>query len=425
MSSDDSRIYTLSDFYPENTIYFYGFPAGESLHFFNLVPLEKEEIVAARPFVCSGDKMQVVCYPSAVDHEVRELLTEHLHVSLLSSDKIITLPPDLHTIPDKKDRNLVMQKALLEITKNGKFIMAQPFIDEDLNSHYLIDSKITIAMNDKIKRSLWVPEKYLPESYQKFSCGKDFAADNTIPPLPCVVKVSSSSAGDGVRICFTKEEFEIAKKDFSKLKVKIMTEKFIHAVHNLGIQIGIPYDNGEPQIIGFSQQFVDAEGNYLGGVIDPSKKISIIEKITKILRNEILPNVRKLGWFGIGGIDILVDKDDNIYLIDPNFRMTAFTSFIFLNKNKQFNRSLISFMGDFEGSKDDFIKKVVPIAQNDNDDSLLKVVALTKRKNSFGINAGIFFNGQKDLYKTCNYLASLGLKGRTLEKILHSKSLTL
>ncbi len=413
--------YSLSRYYAKGTTYFYGFPAGEHSNFFNLVSPWKEELVAARPLVCAGDDLKVVTFATSVDPEIWEMMTENLQIPLIDKNKILAFPAEINPDLHQEKRNEAIRKALLEMVKTGKFVMAQPYMNGGLDSQYLIDSETAIRLNDKINRYLYTPEKYLPEKYQLFSSGIEFAKDKTIPPLPCVVKVSSSSAGDGVRICHTKEDFEKAKKDFAKLKVKVLTEEYIKSVYNFGIQFGISADGKKMEIIGHNEQFIDKQGGYLGGVVNPSKKIPVIKKIYRVLEEEILPNVKKLGWFGVGGMDILVDKKENIFIIDPNFRMTASTSYLMMSKNTKDKCPLISFVGEFKGTKKDFLKKIAPLANNNCNNPLLKIIALTKKPHSYGMNAGILFENYKELQKTAKHLKQLGIEGGALNRIVDSK----
>ncbi len=414
--------YSLSRYYPKETIYFYGFPAGENSNFFNMVPPWKEELVAARPLTCAGDALHVVTFATSIDPEIRQIMTESIGVRLIDKSKILAFPEKVNSSLHEHERNEAIRGALLSmITTNNKFVMAQPYMNGGLNQRYLIPSEVAIALNDKINRYLYTPEKYLPERYQLFQNGQEFAEDTTTPPIPCVVKVSSSSSGDGVRICFTKADFEQTKKDFALIKVKIMTEKYIESIYNLGIQFGISHDGTKIEIIGHNEQFIDESGSYMGGVIDPYKKISILPKISQFLKTEILPKIQKLNWFGVGGIDILVDKNEDFFVIDPNLRMTAATSYLFFAKNGELKKPLISFMGEFQGSKEDFLRKIVPLAKENTPNQMLKVVALTKRPQSYGINAGIFFDDCEDLVKKALQLKALGMVGKSLDRIITSK----
>lgn len=414
--------YSLSRYYPKNVTYFYGFPAGENSNFFNLVSPWKEELVSARPLTCAGGNMKVITFSASVNPEIWQLMTEELRIPLIDRSRIITFPAEINAGLNEDERNKEIRSALMEMVKNETFVMAQPYMNEGLNSRYLIDSEVAISLNDKVNRPLYTPEKYLPEKYQLFASGAEFVQDQTTPPLPCVVKVSSSSAGDGVRICHTKEDFEKAKVDFAPLKVRILTEKFIKSIYNLGIQFGISQDGKKIEIIGYNEQLIDAEGGYLGGAIDPSKKIPVVDKINRILQEEILPNVQKLKWFGVGGIDILVDKKEDIFVIDPNFRMTASTSYLFASKNGALRRPLISFVGEFKGSREDFMKKIVPISKNNSENALLRIIALTKRSDSYGINGGILFDNYKNLKKAAKHLKDLGIEGGALDRIINSKA---
>lgn len=422
-SEEDSpkRRHSMSDYYPKGTTYFYGFPVGENSNFFNLVPPWKEELVAARPMICAGDNLKVVVFSSTIDSEIWGLMTEHLQIPLINKARILPFPEEITSKLKGNKRNKAIRSALLKTLKKKKFVMAQPYQNEGLTDRYLIDPEVSIFLNDKVNLSTYINKKYLPKKYQYFLNGKEFAEDKTIPPLPCVVKVSSSSAGDGVKICFTKKQFEEAKVAFSRLKVKIINEEYIHSVLNLGIQFGMTKDGKKKEIIGFNEQFIDSKGGYLGGVISPNSKYPILPKIFKVLTKEILPKVHKLGWFGVGGIDVLIDKNGGMFFIDPNFRMTAATSYLFMNKNKEIPRPLISFMGKFRGSKKDFIEKIVPLAKEGSKNQMLKIVSLTKRSKSYGINAGIFFNDNKELKKNAKLLNELGVEGSTIDRILNAK----
>ena len=57
-----TRKITLSDFFPKDTVYFYGYPSGEDSGFLNLVHPSIEELVAARPLSCLGDSLSVLCF---------------------------------------------------------------------------------------------------------------------------------------------------------------------------------------------------------------------------------------------------------------------------------------------------------------------------------------------------------------------------
>ena len=120
--------------------------------------------------------------------------------------------------------------------------MAQPFLDEQLISKYQIPPAVAIWCNDKKNMPLYIDSEYLPTRFAVFEGGKAFVESTTTLPLPCVVKVSSSAGGDGVRICRTPLMLSAAKKRFQHIQGTIFIEQYIHASCNIGVQFGIPFD---------------------------------------------------------------------------------------------------------------------------------------------------------------------------------------
>lgn len=51
---------TLSDYFPPDTEYFYAYPAGDTLYFYNNTDPEGEELISARLLACAGDHVKVL-----------------------------------------------------------------------------------------------------------------------------------------------------------------------------------------------------------------------------------------------------------------------------------------------------------------------------------------------------------------------------
>jgi hypothetical protein len=75
-----------------------------------------------------------------------------------------------------------------------------------------------------------------------------------------------------------------------------------------------------------------SDGEFLGGFILQGEKNKKIKKIKKMITNEILPKIQKMGWYGVGGLDVLLTTNGKFYIIDSNFRTTGMTAYIFLTK---------------------------------------------------------------------------------------------
>lgn len=416
----------LSDYFPKDTVYFYGFPAGEHSGFYNQVPPWKEELVAARPLTYAGDHVKMVTFATSATQELLEIMRDHLHMPIIKAENILKFPKEITTDVVSDKRNAAITSALKNMLSAKNFVMAQPLLEKDLMDHYLIDPNLTVRLNDKINMGSYISRKYMPEVYAIFKNGQEFSRYNKNIPFPCVVKISSSSAGDGVRICKNKEDFEKVKQDFQHIRGNLIIEKFIESIKNLGVQFGISHDKSKPiEIIGYSEQLTTDQGEYLGGIISNKNNIKAKGKIYKMLKEEMLPLIRSLGWYGVGGIDVLIDKNDDIFFIDPNFRMVAVSSYVLLNKKKKTEKSLISFTGKFEGSKEDLLNKIIAIARNNDENQILEIIAMTKNKDFYGLNAGMFFSDPNELRKNAERLIKCGIKSNVLDKIVASSNIRL
>ncbi|MFA6992597.1 MAG: ATP-grasp domain-containing protein [Candidatus Gracilibacteria bacterium] len=412
---------SISRYYPKGTTYFYQFPSGKDSGFFNPYVLAWQEILgAARMLVYAGDAVKVVTFAQSADTESRYLLETLMGTKLSHVKNMVVLPKKIDDKVFGQRRDNLIKKSLKSLIKKKSLIMSQPYIDDEIEKLYQFPSKITFRLNDKLSLPDFVPKEHLPKKYKNFKNGRDFHAENFKIPFPCVVKISSSCAGDGVRICRNVSDFSRAKNDFSKAVHSVIVEEFIEEKLNIGVQFGIPYDKKKSiDIIGFNQQFIDNDGNYLGGIINPKKKIPVLSKIYKTLKEDILPKARKFGWYGIGGMDVLIDRKNNFYFIDPNFRATAVFPYICIAHNEGITKSMITLTGFYKKSKSEFMKNVLPLARPGSK-QLLKVIVLIKTSTGFRFNAGVFFKSTKELAKNADRLLSLGVKSSVLERIVSS-----
>jgi hypothetical protein len=410
---------SLSDYYPDNTVYFYQFPSGKKSGFFNPSCAPWQELLgSARPLTCAGERIKVVTFSQSAEPKTRYILEELMHTRLLPTEKMVVLPKkiDNKTLGQARD-NLIID-SLKSLLKKKSLIMAQPYIDKEMEEFYQFPSMITARLNDKHSWLDYTPKKHSPKLYRIFANGQHFFSENFTPPLPCVVKISSSCGGDGVRICKEISSYNKAKIDFQGADNSIIVEQFIVEKINIGIQFGIPHNpKKEIDIIGFNQQYIDDDGNYLGGIIDPKRKISVLPKIYKILREDVLPKVRQTGWYGVGGIDVLIDHKDEFYFIDPNFRMTAVFPYVCLAHNGEITKPMISLMGTCEKSYDEFLDKIVPLAKPGNQ-QILTMINLIKELKGFRFNCGLLFDSKENLFANAERLISLGVKSEVLRRIV-------
>lgn len=414
---------SLSNFFPSGTEYLYAFPSGEDSEFFNRVPPWKEEIVAARTLICAGDNVKVAVFSNTVKSTAWNLINI-LHPDMKS--RVLVLPESISSKVRGKKRNKMMVAALHEFATPQKLIMAQPFLNKEINNYYQIPPTLSIWFNDKKNMPEYIPDKYLPKRYFTFANGTEFSKTEKKIVLPCVVKVSSSSSGDGVAICHTNLDLENSKKKFRRLKNHILIEEYIDSFHNVGIQFGIPYRKNLPiEIIGHNQQLVGVNGEYLGAVINKNSHVPHLDKVYDILLKTILPDIKRRGWYGVGGFDVLIDKKGRICFIDSNLRMTAASVYLFMVMNREIRRPVITFTGSFRGNVADFKKKIVPLCCSRTSEDKLRIIALTENDGFFHFNAAMFYEDANDISRQIRSVLKIGIKSKVLKRLLKNKALNI
>lgn len=411
----DHNEYNLSRYFPSGTMYFYSFPAGEESGFFNSVPTWVEELVAGRPLLCAGPNIKVLTFAAVYAPNILGLLSE-MGVSPLGKDQVIVMPEIIDANVVGKDRNQMVKAAIKDLKCVNNLVMAQPFTDQDLRSAYQIEPVTTVWLNDKENLSDYIPAQHLPKEYFHFFSGKEFSASIDKVPLPCVVKMTSSSAGDGVRICHTPEDLMGAKDAFGNLDGHVMVYEFIQSTHNFCIQFGVPADSSkEIEIIGFNEQLIGKCGEFLGGMVTPQFDRPELHKVFALMKEEILPKVRAKGWYGVGGLDVLMNEKGDFFFIDPNFRMTATFVFVCQVRNKQIKKSLLGFTGMFKGTEAEFREKILPISKLGTPEQCLNIASLTYSLGVFRFNAALVFDETMPKEKVAKKLLDLGVQSTTLE----------
>ncbi len=413
--------FSLSRYYPKGTEYFYSFPAGEESSFFNIVPAWKEELVAARPLICAGPNVKVFTFSVTKKPKISSLIKDFCP-PIIKDKNILILPEEISAKVHGTERNNYIKKSLAKLASPGKLIMAQPILDKSLKDLYQIDPQVTIWCNDKKNMPEYIDKQFLPKRFFAFRNGRTFVNNKKAIPVPCVVKVSSSSSGDGVRICRNAEEVLEAKKDFGRIRGSIFIEEFIDSTNNLCVQFGIPHDKSKPvEIIGYNEQLINNDGGFLGAMICVDKKFPFLNKVYKELSENILPKIRQMGWYGVGGIDVLVKEDGSFYFIDSNFRMTATFLYVYLIKNKFINKSVVTFTGVFKGSEDKFRKAMKKLAGNSNAQRIFQVVSISEVDSCYHFNGALFFKDKASIPAVATKILNSGISSNVLNRLIKNK----
>jgi len=407
---------SLSYYFPPHTAYFYGYPAGEGSDFINLVPPETEELVAARTFCCAGKDISVISFAATSNRLVSPKVRARLRLPIQLPKQTIVLPLSIGPKLHGKDRNNAVKIALRNHVAPGHLIMAQPFTDSSLQSLYQIPSSLSYYFNDKKNLSSFIDASLLPQRLGEYTDGESFANAVKKLPLPIVIKASASSSGDGVYLCRTAADRAKAITKLRHSEAYIIVEQYIDAVKNYGVHFGIPADKSKPiDIIGVNEQLTSSEGSFLGGIIRSTAIPRELWRVLDYLQHEALPKVRAQGWYGIGGLDVLIDHEKNAFIIDGNFRMTGMSAYHFMVQNGQLPAPLISFSGSFKGTERELILALgEPLHEGDK----LQIIAITHHEGIWRFNGALCYVKEHQLGSSITELLDRGIRSDALEQIV-------
>lgn len=183
-------------------------------------------------------------------------------------------------------------------------------------SHYRLLSKATLS-------ELGIP----CPAYKTYSLNQVSLDQLPLPsPFPYLIKTSHGLSGEGTYIIRSFSDLhycleELTKYQRIKLLETIIVSEFVrNEVNNYCVQFYVNR-SGEITLIGVTQQLVSDEGDYLGGLIDYTNDL-----------NQFLPLIAAVGqyahqqgYFGVIGLDVLEDRDGQLFAIDANFRINGST----------------------------------------------------------------------------------------------------
>lgn len=408
---------SLSTYFPKGTQFFYGYPSGDDSGFLNLVPPEVEELVAARVFCCAGSGVVPVSFSASSEKAVGNRLLRDLGIPH-GAEKSIILPAEISETIKGKARNDLIKRELRQHLKPGCFVMAQPYLDDDLAEYYQIDPAVTSYFNDKHHMTEYISEQWLPKRYFSYRSGVEFAATNDKITTPVVIKVSSSSSGDGVCICRTQADLATARQRFGEASGRVIVEEYIEYKKSYGVHFGIPADRAEPaDLIGINEQITTVHGEFLGGIIDRVETPPGLEGAVDHLMNHIVPQVRERGWHGIGGFDVLIDSSGRAVFIDANFRMTGMSAYHFLIDAGFVHRPMISVLGEFTGSETALREAIGQFSLVTSRQRYLKLICITRHEMKWRFNGALEYSSGEDLAAKVTQLLDAGVKSDVLEAV--------
>ncbi|MEI7838471.1 MAG: ATP-grasp domain-containing protein [bacterium] len=409
----------LSDYFPTGTCYFYGYPAGEDESFFNKVPVEIEELVAARANCCAGSGLDVINFAATNSPIVDQDLLDILSIPGTYNNSIKLLPQEIGLDVHGKSRNEAIMKVLANNLAPGSLVMAQPFIDDNIKNLYQIPAELISWLNDKDSMTQFLNHKFMPKRYAKFQSGEEFINESSDIKLPYVVKISSSSSGDGVYICHKIGQLESTRNKLKDFVGTIIVEQYIPIIKNYALHFGISWDESRDiDFIGINEQLTTDQGDFLGGIINSTNLPDNLLEIKDYIFKDLLVKIRKMGWYGVGGLDVILDEHNNAYIIDCNFRMTGMTAYHFLISQNKIEAPIVSFMAELKGSKEVFKEKILPYFSKYTDNKIGQIIALSHHEDSWYFNGSLSYKNREVLKMNSKILLDLGVESGTLLKLV-------
>jgi hypothetical protein len=379
--------------------------------------------VAARPLSCAGDHVSVVSFAATSAPLISPTLLEAFAIPQQAHNQHIVLPAKIDNKLEGAKRNATIRESLIESASAKSLIMAQPFTGEDMVDFYQIPAKLIRWLNDKSTMTQYIDARFLPTRLGIYENGTAFAKECKGLTLPFVVKAASSSAGDGVFICQTAQDLRQAVKQLRTLRTTILIEAYVEVRHNFGIHFGIPHKPSQPiDILGINEQLTTPEGEFIGGLISSTAHPQILSEVITYLVDEVLPQIRDMGWYGVGCFDVLADDQGRLYFIDSNFRMTGMSAYHFLVANRTLEAPLLGFSGSFAGSPKALLVHLTPYAWPAGPQKIMQLIALNRQGKVWNFNGALLFENQVQLRERAKQLLRAGIKSEALEQILRRHS---
>ena len=416
----------LSGVFPKNTGYFYGYPRGwcAESKFLNNATTSAEELVAARPLICAGGNIDIVVFARTVADNVLNLLQDELGTEITQRRIVLPSTIDIHLIND--DRNKQIMKALQNSTRDGALVMAQPYISPEMEKKYLINPQISAWANDKDNIRNFVPEQYRIPELARAQSGANFKSmDADKFTYPCVIKLSASSGGDGVRICKSAADFKAAQETFASYDCPILVLKFIETVKEVGAKFAI-YKEPIPRFarIGTTKDFSSHKGDWVGSLVGKNIEPTVTEEIYKVLEESVLPKLHAQGWYGVGEGGVLIDKDGRFYFSDFNCRITGDMPQTFqMNQGLFPDRQLMVFNGIRSGNLQDLEKAIKTSSRRGDKNQILNLVAAAEYDKDVKIHGGVLFDQTETLAENIIKLEKLGIQSALFERLREEKNL--
>lgn len=333
---------TLSDLYNENIVY-NSRPSYVSNPW--LKPEEHQSNFLTGREMLIADSMPMIVHEASITEKLDQLFN-------LVGKKV---PTNTYQFKNRETYEALLNRIVKE---EGKDIYFQYIHSEDVVSDkcYAVDKETFVALNNKARIPEWTNHKYLPE--REIVSINDFKARIKEWDFPFVIKPGDdlpTAGGYGVMICYDEEDLAKATQrilEASDATDNLIIEQKIEAVKNYCVQFAYSEEIGVTYL-GTAHQITDKYGFYAG-----NENVHDVPQQVIDAGREIMENGVKLGFFGVAGFDLLLDKNDDVFAIDLNFRQNGSTSMLLLQE--ELNSSYQKFYSYFSnGDNEHFFNTIL------------------------------------------------------------------
>ncbi|WP_457936055.1 hypothetical protein [Mesorhizobium sp. 10J20-29] len=251
------------------------------------------------------------------------------HQSVLSpcgmaamQDAGLVIAPNVEEYGDEASYAAAVRRRAATGETPAHYYPNPPGILSDLSP--LVDDKILRELNNKGAFARHIDPSMMPSRRIVENPSEDEIANL---PFPIVVKAATdepNGAGQQVLVCENERHIKRAASRFSGTPYLVL-EDYVDAQENWAVQCAIMPD-GSVEIEGGTLQITSRSGIYAGNLFDMAKKVP--SRALAVARAAAEAGA-KAGYRGICGFDILVTRAEEAFLVDPNFRPTWSTPFLF------------------------------------------------------------------------------------------------
>ncbi|KAI1874149.1 uncharacterized protein JN550_002728 [Neoarthrinium moseri] len=282
------------------------------------------------------------------------------------------LPPSQRHNPRFLDLNQDdIREELLQISQGQKLLFWRP--QAWMESHdCLVEPGVGYDINSK--KFLTTAGIHTPRSVVVDLQEMDISSPTNIirsRPLPFVVKLCRAGCGFGTYIVTSQERRRRTLEAMGKYKERgvtdILVSDYIDLVQDLSVHFLIGAADSErnhdnPLILGVTVQTLTNDGKWVGGHIDYSAQQELKSLVWERVRDTTSRMPRTfVGW---AGIDIVVGKDGQQWVVDLNARFTGSMPICFMSHHFWNDRSLpLAQFGAFgyKGGVDEIYSRLKPL----------------------------------------------------------------